>query len=168
MEAEPLMIILIRSAAFALLLVPTMAAAQDFDKGVAAFLADDFATAIFELTPLAEQGSEKAQVVVGLMYKEGGQGVPQDYAEALKFFRLAAEQGISAAQVGLGEMYALGQGVTQDFVAAHMWYNLASANGENEAGSTRDKLALLMLPADISKAQQRAKVCMESNYQDCD
>ena len=38
----------------------------------------------------------------------------QDYAEALKWYRLAAEQGDAASQDNLGKMYASGEGVPQD------------------------------------------------------
>ena len=48
-----------------------------------------------------------------------GQGVPQDYAEALKWFRKAADQGEATAQYDLGVLYAEGQGVSQDYVQAH-------------------------------------------------
>jgi len=50
---------------------------------------------------------------------------------------------------------------------AHMWYNIASANGDPESGERRDALAGLMSQADISKAQQMARECMSSNYQNC-
>ena len=43
-----------------------------------------------------------------------GRGVPQDYAEALKWYRLAAEQGDSAAQFELGIAYSAGEGVEQE------------------------------------------------------
>ena len=46
------------------------------------------------------------------MYAKG-QGVPQDYAEAVKWYRLAAEQGFAMAQDNLGLMYKNGQGVPQ-------------------------------------------------------
>jgi hypothetical protein len=49
-----------------------------------------------------------------------------------------------------------------------MWFNISSAKGHENAGSNRDIAAGQMLPADISMAQQRARVCMETNYQDCD
>ena len=39
------------------------------------------------------------------MYDEG-QGVPQDYAEAVKWYRMAADQGNADAQSNLGFMYA--------------------------------------------------------------
>ena len=40
-----------------------------------------------------------------------GYGVPQDYAEAVKWYRLAAEQGYARAQYNLGVMYDNGRGV---------------------------------------------------------
>ena len=100
------------------------------------------------------------------MYKNG-QGVPQDYAEAVKWYRLAADQGIASAQFNLGNMYFNGQGVLQDNVMAHMWYNIASANGHDKAGKWRDETAGLMTPADISTAQAMARTCMSSNYNYC-
>jgi hypothetical protein len=58
----------------------------------------------------AEQGDARAQNSLGQMYVSG-QGVPQDYKEALKWFRLAAEQGHEDAQFGLAVMYITGDGV---------------------------------------------------------
>jgi TPR repeat protein len=52
---------------------------------------------------------------MGTMYFNGA-GVPQDYAMALRLFRLAAEQEDSGAQTKLGTMYYLGKGVPQDYV----------------------------------------------------
>ena len=43
-----------------------------------------------------------------------GQGVPEDDAEAVRWYRLGAEQGDAAAQSNLGVMYATGQGVPED------------------------------------------------------
>ncbi len=59
---------------------------------------------------LAEQGNARAQTMLGYMYAEGT-GVPQDDAEALKWYRLAAEQEGGFAQFALGEMYSAGRGV---------------------------------------------------------
>ncbi len=36
------------------------------------------------------------------VYVRNGEGVPQDYAEAAKWYRLAAEQGYATAQTILG------------------------------------------------------------------
>ena len=51
-----------------------------------------------------------------------GQGVPQDYTEAIKWYRKAAEQGDAAAQNHVGLMYAQGQGVSQNFPEAAKWW----------------------------------------------
>ena len=72
------------------------AAAGPFEDGVAAYKRGDYATALRLLRPLAAQGNAAAQYLLGLMYGRGD-GVPQDDAEAVKWYRLAAEQGLAAA-----------------------------------------------------------------------
>jgi TPR repeat protein len=47
--------------------------------------------------PLAERGDVRAQNNLGILY-DHGQGVPQDFAEALKWYRLAAEKGYALAK----------------------------------------------------------------------
>ncbi len=95
-----------------------------FDEGVAAYNRGDYATAVREWRPLAEQGYAKAQYNLGVTYRKG-RGVPQDYAEAMKWFRKAAEHGNTGAQGKLGIMYAKGQGVPQDYAEAMKWYRKA-------------------------------------------
>ena len=107
-------------------------AAQDFQKGLAAAQAGDFATALKEWTPLAEAGDVDAQYNLGIMY-DNGYGVPQDYAEAVKWYRLAAEQGNVDAQYNLAIMYDNGKGVLQDDQEAIKWYRLAAEQGDVDA-----------------------------------
>ena len=140
--------------------------AQDFDRGSAAYQTGDFATAMKEWRPLAEQGDAVAQYNLGTMY-DNGDGVVQDYAEAVKLYRLAAEQGDAYAQNNLGVAYGYGQGVLQDNILSHMWYNIASANGYKKSSEWRDEIAAKMTAADISKAQAMAKECMSSGYKNC-
>ena len=102
--------------------------AQDFDRGVAAYQTGDFATALKEWRPLAEQGVATAQYNLGTMY-DNGNGVVQDYAEVVKWYRLAAEQGHANAQYNLGTMYDTGNGVVQDYAEAVKWYRLAAEQG---------------------------------------
>ncbi len=66
----------------------------DYQKGFAAYQSGDYATALREWTPLAEQGVAAAQYNLGVMYRKG-QGVPQDDKTAVKWYRLAAKQGLS-------------------------------------------------------------------------
>jgi TPR repeat protein len=266
----------------------TPLAAQDFDRGVVAYDTGDYATALQEWQPLAEQGDAQAQFRLGFMYKIGngvvqddaeatrwfllaaeqgyqdaqmklgldyayglgvvqddtestkwyllaaqqfllaaergdasaqsslgfmyqnGLGVVQDDAEATRWFLLAAEQGSQDAQLGLGYAYSKGNGVLQDHVEAlrlymlsvdladvdkqyelgqmyqasssrsytrmnlppdnvmaHMWFNIASANGHEDAGESRDDLATNMTTPDIYKAQAMARECMSSSYINC-
>ena len=59
--------------------------------------------------------------------------MPQDFVQAVKWYRLAAEQGDAYAQYTLGLMYAKGQGMPQDFVQAVKWYRLAAEQGAASA-----------------------------------
>ena len=159
-----------------------VAIAQDYDAGLKAAQAGDFQTALKEWKPLADQGHAYAQYILGLMYADG-EGVVEDDAEAARWLRLAADQGLAeaarwyrlaadqghaGAQHNLGVMYANGEGVLQDNVTAHMWFNIASANGAEDGRDNREKIERKMTPADISEAQKRARICMASNYTDCE
>jgi TPR repeat protein len=62
------------------------------------------------------------------MYQRG-EGVEQDYSEAVRWFRLAAEQGDPDAQYNLATMYDQGRGVPQDPAAAMKWWRLAAEQG---------------------------------------
>ena len=64
----------------------------DVEAGLQAYKKGDYSTALKELRPLAEHGDAQAQGVLGRMY-DFGHGVPQDYKEAVKWYRLAADQG---------------------------------------------------------------------------
>ena len=66
------------------------------------------------------------------MYAEA-EGVTQDYAEAVKWYRKAANQGNATAQNNLGWMYQYGLGVTQSKSEARKWYEKAAAQGDESA-----------------------------------
>jgi TPR repeat protein len=168
------------------LLVGNPAFSADYQKGLTAYESGDYATALREWTPLAEQGYADAQSNLGAMY-EKGLGVPQDFKTAVKWYTLAAEQGYASAQSNLGLMYAKGQGVIQDYVRAHMWFNIAASSGHENitenvsvrrmggvfigfnknAVTNRDIVAKRMTPADISAAQKLARECVRKKYKGC-
>ena len=81
--------------------------------------------------------------------------------------RQAAEQGEALAQHNLGVSYVNGEGVLKDSVLAHMWINIAGANGNEQAREQRDKLERDMSRAEIRRATELARACMDSDYQDC-
>ena len=134
------------------LVVPALA---DYKAGEDANKRGDYATAVHEWQPLAEQGDANAQINLGTLY-ENGQGVSKDYQQALFWFRQAAKRGNAMALTKIGLMYERGTGVTQDFILAHKWYILGAANGDNLGAEFRDALAKRMTPAQIFQAQQRA------------
>ncbi len=64
---------------------------------------------------------------------EDGQGVPQDYTEALRWISKAADQGYANGQTNLGAMYYRGQGVPQDSTKAVEWFKKAAEQGNADA-----------------------------------
>ena len=123
------------------------------------------------------------------MYEQG-EGAPQNYAEAAKWYRKAADQGNDTAQESLGSLYEQGQGVPQNYIWAHMWFNLAIYRNQaslDEIGpdardilrdalqfdpadkmiAARDRVASKMTAAQIAKAQMMGEQCLRSNYKDC-
>lgn len=76
----------------------------------------------------AENGHPEAQYEMGRMLMNGD-GLPQDYDEAARWFRLSAEQDTSWAQCNLGILYANGLGVPQNWGETVKWWHLAAAQG---------------------------------------
>ena len=149
------------------LLVEYPAFSADYQKGLDAYKSGDYATALREFEPLAEQGHDSAQFLLGLMY-DNGRGVPQNNETAVKWFTLAAEQGYARAQTNLGVMYGNGEGVPQDYVRAHMWLNVATiSEGDKNSSKNRDIVAQRMSANQIKKAQKLARECVRREYKGC-
>jgi TPR repeat protein len=77
-------------------------------------------------------GTADEQYRIGLKYYSGD-GVSQNYEEAVKWYRLAAEQGYANAQFNLGNMYSNGMGVPANSEEAMKWYRLAADQGNPNA-----------------------------------
>ncbi len=82
----------------------------DFDDGLAAYNRGDYATALREWRPLAEQGHAAAQFKLGFMHL-WGDGVAKNHNNAVGWIRKAVEQDHAEAQYYLGLMYNRGWGV---------------------------------------------------------
>ena len=148
-----------RAAFAAIALVLSLAApvaAGPLEDATTASGRRDYAISLRLWRPLADQGDAIAQFNLGLTYDKGW-GVPQNDAEAAKWYRLAADQGNANAQNDLAVMYTKGEGVPQDFVRAHMWFNLSAARGGQSSASNRDSIAKLMTPAQIAEAEKLAR-----------
>jgi len=104
---------------------------------------------------LAEQGDPTAQFAMGARYATG-EDVPQDYAEAVRWFSMAAEQGHVVSQATLGAYYWAGRGVPQNLVKAYFWSVLAQAGGDEASKYRVSVLASRMTHAQVASAQQQA------------
>jgi TPR repeat protein len=126
----------IATAALALL-VSRIALADDIADCSGVMLATNSEQAVAACLRLANRGNVGAQRNLAAVY-ELGQGAPQDYTEAVKWYRKAAEQGDASGQSSLGAMYSNGQGVPQDDKEAVKWFRRAadqgSANGQRNLG----------------------------------
>ena len=69
----------------------------DFEKGIDAYNKGDFATALKEWKPLAEQGDAKAQYQLSFLYYHGD-GVPPDYDKAIFWLNKSSQQKYYPAQ----------------------------------------------------------------------
>jgi len=72
----------------------------DFAAGKKAYDKRDYATALKEWRPLAEQGGAHAQLNLGVMYFNG-QGVTRDYIRAHMWWNIVVSLGINEAAVNL-------------------------------------------------------------------
>ena len=111
-----------------------------------------------KLKKSAEQGIAESQYNLGNMYYHG-QGVTQDYKQAVYWWQKSAEQGYVGAQLNLGLMYAYGLGVIEDYVTARMWFNISG--NPREASEEIDKLSKRMTPQQIEEAQRMAREWVE-------
>ncbi len=166
------------------------AGAQDFKKGVEAYQRGDYATALREWRPLAEQGHAKAQYRLGEMYLKG-EGVIQNHDYALKWSLLAAKQGEAYAAYNeayaayniakilgggidgctqerlilgsycFSEVYLYGPGAPIHFVGAYIWSSLAAAGGDRRAAQLRDLYSRNLSPAVLRTAQHAAEGLFE-------
>ena len=118
------------------LVVPAWA---DFQAGMDANNRGDYATALREWRPLAEQGDALAQYNLGVLYRKG-RGVTQDDVQARKWYDKAAVQGHAKAQYNLGTLYFNGEGVPKDYKQALRWFRLAADQGEAVA---QTKIAIM-------------------------
>jgi hypothetical protein len=125
----------------------------DFQAGMDATTRGDYATALREWRPLAEQGDALAQYNLGVLYRKG-RGVPQDDVQARQWYAKAAAQGQAKAQFNLGTLYFNGEGVPKDYQQALRWFRLAADQGEAVA---QTKIAIMYdegqgVPQDIVQA----------------
>jgi TPR repeat protein len=142
-----------RLSLFIAFLAAAISNAADFAAGVEAYQKGDYAAALKEWQPLADQGGSAAQFNIGLLYYDG-KGVPQDFGQAAIWFERSAEKDYLKAQRNLGEMYAIGQGTKRDYVQAYKWLNICAAKGDETCGAHRDEVAKKLKGSKLTEAQR--------------
>ena len=140
----------------------------DVEKGLAAFEAKDYRTALRWFSKAAEQGNAIAQNKLGQMYYFGYRVVTRNHPEAARWYRKAAEQGLADAQNSLGTMYHYGQGIPQDFREAARWYRKAAEQGLTQAQFLLGVMYLYGqgIPQDYVQAHKWLHIASALGYQD--
>lgn len=107
-------------------------ACAGFDEAAGAFAAGDYAKALQETRPLADQGDPRGQYAMGVLY-ENGFGVTKDQKLAAAWYLKSAEQGNTDAQYNLGAMHEHGVGMPVNYAEAARWYRPAAEQGDIDA-----------------------------------
>ena len=106
---------------------------EDFEKGMEAFAAKDYKTAMTRFESAAGQGHDEAQYYLGLCCAKGF-GVKKDMDQAFKWYSQAAEKGNAKAMLDLAvSCYAEGKGVKKDEKKAYDLIEKAADKGEPDA-----------------------------------
>ncbi|MBS0232794.1 MAG: SEL1-like repeat protein [Proteobacteria bacterium] len=80
----------------------------------------------------AANGDSSAEFAVGSRLASG-QGVPQNFKEAAKWYQRSADQGFAQAEYRLGTLYERGLGLKPDRDQATQWYERAARQGNVNA-----------------------------------
>ena len=80
----------------------------------------------------AANGDSSAEFAVGSRLASG-QGVPQNFKEAAKWYQRSADQGFAQAEYRLGTLYERGLGLKPDREQATQWYERAARHGNVNA-----------------------------------
>lgn len=100
-----------------------------------------------QLLHQADAGSARAQLLLGLAYRDGRYGLTRDSHSADTWFARAADSGENYAAALLGDAYAVGDGVAKDPAAAQRWWRQAALAG-NARAEFRLGQALMRQPGD--------------------
>ena len=114
-----------------------------------------------ELKLAAAEGDADKQYELAKLYAEG-EGVEQNWVEAVKWYRKAAEQGHDLAQFKVGLSYQNGKGVPQSDTEAYVWLNIsaengAPLNGRGRAGKLADEIRVSLSASQLEQAENIAK-----------
>lgn len=114
-------------------LVTVWGFAGSLENGINYYNHGNYKKAHETLLPLAEDGNDKAQFYVGVMY-EFGKGVQKDIQKAKYWYADGAKEGNPSSQYNLARVYQkLGKKENNAYHNAKRWYTKAGIGGIGEA-----------------------------------
>jgi localization factor PodJL len=138
-------------------------------QGKDVFLADSAplpaAVAPESIRQAAMSGEAEAQFFIGGRFLDGT-SIPQDFAQAAKWYHRAALQGLAPAQYRLATLFERGSGVQQDKEEARRWYERAALKGNVRAMHNLGVLLAGLSPPDYVQAARWFTEAAEHGVQD--
>jgi hypothetical protein len=120
------------------------------------------AATLEQLRQLADRGDPSAEYALGARYAFGD-GVRQNYSEAVPWFFRAAEQGHVISQATLGAYYMAGRGLSVDLSKAYFWAYLARVGGDTGSKLRVEMLSSQIPRSDILVLEQRANEWLQQH-----
>ena len=116
-----------------------------------------------DLTKAADQGNAGAEYALAMRYATG-EGIKQDYHEALQLFIRAADHGSVRAQARVASWFWAGRGAPQDYSKAYYWALLAQAGGDESGSAIVQQTAPYLSPAQIAAEHKEAENWLHSHH----
>jgi TPR repeat protein len=120
-------------------------------------------TDLKDLKRIAAQGKPDAEYALAKRYATGD-GLRQDYHEAMSWFLAAAEQGNVKAQAKASAFFLAGRGRQQDYSKAYYWGLLAQAGGDRDAKLFVAQSAGYLSPAQINAEHMQAENWLHTHH----
>ena len=133
--------------------------AMQFKLGMQYWARLDYQKAFNWIKAAADRGHPDAIYQLGMAYLYG-RGTIQNYKYAQQRFEQAAKLNNHEAQYLLGIMHRDGMGVPVSRDLAYAWLNIAASNGNEVAALERERMAVIMSPAEMARAQEMSLQAM--------
>ena len=116
-----------------------------------------------DLTKAADQDNPGAEYALAMRYATG-EGIKQDYHQALQLFIRAADHGNVRAQARVASWFWAGRGAPQDYSKAYYWALLAQAGGDESGSAIVQQTAPYLSPAQIAAEHKEAENWLHSHH----
>lgn len=93
----------------------------DYEKGLRAYVEQDYKNAVEEWSAPELARNPEALFALGVMYMRG-EGITQDQRLGAEYYEKSAAMGFRSAQYNLGLAYFSGKGVVQNFEKSRHWW----------------------------------------------